>query len=43
MAAKLLGYNAEEVLDCVLAYTFLKTRRLDDCTFSEMVNEEVFS
>ncbi|GKD02941.1 anticodon-binding aminoacyl-tRNA synthetase, class 1a, partial [Tanacetum coccineum] len=40
MAAKLLGYNAEEVLDCVLAYTFLKTRRLDDCTFSEMVNEE---
>nr|GEW93855.1 aminoacyl-tRNA synthetase, class 1a, anticodon-binding [Tanacetum cinerariifolium] len=40
MSAKLLGYNAEEVLDCVLAYTFLKNRRLDDCTFSEMVNEE---
>nr|GFB94634.1 arginine--tRNA ligase, chloroplastic/mitochondrial [Tanacetum cinerariifolium] len=40
MAAKLLGYTDEDVLDCVLAYTFLKNRRSTDCTFNEMVNEE---
>nr|GEY02479.1 arginine--tRNA ligase, chloroplastic/mitochondrial-like isoform X2 [Tanacetum cinerariifolium] len=42
MAAKLLGYSAQEVIDCVLTYTLLKNHRLADCTFNfdEMVNEE---
>ncbi|GKA90754.1 arginine--tRNA ligase, chloroplastic/mitochondrial [Tanacetum coccineum] len=42
MAAKLLGYSAQEVIDCVLTYTLLKNHRLADCTlnFDEMVNEE---
>ncbi|GJV53398.1 arginine--tRNA ligase, chloroplastic/mitochondrial, partial [Tanacetum coccineum] len=40
-AAKLLGYTAEVVLDCVFRYTSLKNHRLAVCTFDmEMLNEE---
>ncbi|GJU48959.1 arginine--tRNA ligase, chloroplastic/mitochondrial [Tanacetum coccineum] len=40
--AKLLGYNAKAVSDCVLQYAFLKDPRLANCTFTsgEMVGEE---
>ncbi|GJU24679.1 arginine--tRNA ligase, chloroplastic/mitochondrial [Tanacetum coccineum] len=40
--AKLLGYNAKAVSDCVLRYTFLKNPILVNCTFTsrEIVGEE---
>ncbi|PWA96467.1 arginyl-tRNA synthetase, class Ic [Artemisia annua] len=40
-AAKLLGYTAEVVLDCVFRYRSLTNHRLAVCTFDiEMLNEE---
>nr|GEU92471.1 arginyl-tRNA synthetase, class Ic [Tanacetum cinerariifolium] len=40
-AAKLLGYSAEAVLDCVFRYTSLTNHRLAICTFNiEMLTEE---
>ncbi|KAL6515567.1 hypothetical protein OROHE_018601 [Orobanche hederae] len=40
--ARFLEYTAEAIFDCALTYTFLKSHRLANCTFTfdEMVGEE---